>query len=377
MYYRPRDESDPKGRTRFFESYKDPVTGKKRVVSVILDRNTTQTRKTAQRILAEKIKQRIAESTKTPETDLTLGEVTERFLTALEQEGVVRDSTIKAYRMTSKKLLEVIEPDTPINTLTAVFINDQLRSSGNSTAWINRCAHRLKHTLKWANQNGYLQDSSLISGIKTYTNREAKEKLRDKYLEPEELELLLESMDKDCWRYVTLVLALSGLRIGELIALDVSDITYDTETPRNAFISVRKTCYDGVIYQHTKTESSSRDIFIQPELEDILEKIKKWREEKFGNTNILIPQFNGKRINYSSYNAYLKKRSREVLGRTVTAHALRHTHTSLLAEKGVPLEVISRRLGHEDSDITRKIYLHVTKGVEESDRALLRKISLL
>ena len=45
----------------------------------------------------------------------------------------------------------------------------------------------------------------------------------------------------------------------------------------------------------------------------------------------------------------------------LTPHSLRHTHTSLLAEAGVGLEEIMERLGHSDDEITRKVYLHVTR----------------
>ncbi|HWQ71967.1 MAG TPA: tyrosine-type recombinase/integrase [Desulfitobacteriaceae bacterium] len=49
------------------------------------------------------------------------------------------------------------------------------------------------------------------------------------------------------------------------------------------------------------------------------------------------------------------------LNQELTPHSLRHTHTSLLAEADVGLKEIMERLGHSDDDITRKVYLHVTK----------------
>jgi len=45
----------------------------------------------------------------------------------------------------------------------------------------------------------------------------------------------------------------------------------------------------------------------------------------------------------------------------LTPHSLRHTHTSPLAEAGVGLEEIMERLGHSADEITRKVYLHITK----------------
>ena len=54
----------------------------------------------------------------------------------------------------------------------------------------------------------------------------------------------------------------------------------------------------------------------------------------------------------------------------LTPHSLRHTHTSLLAEAEVGLEEIMDRLGHQDDEVTRKVYLHVTTEMkkEASDK---------
>ncbi|MEK4715025.1 MULTISPECIES: tyrosine-type recombinase/integrase [Sporosarcina] len=49
----------------------------------------------------------------------------------------------------------------------------------------------------------------------------------------------------------------------------------------------------------------------------------------------------------------------------VTPHSFRHTHTSLLAEAGVGLEEIMDRLGHQDDEVTRNVYLHVTNEMKK------------
>ena len=43
----------------------------------------------------------------------------------------------------------------------------------------------------------------------------------------------------------------------------------------------------------------------------------------------------------------------------ITLHGLRGTHASLCAKAGVPLEAVSRRLGHASIGITAERYLHV------------------
>nr|WP_256467916.1 tyrosine-type recombinase/integrase [Rummeliibacillus sp. G93] len=44
---------------------------------------------------------------------------------------------------------------------------------------------------------------------------------------------------------------------------------------------------------------------------------------------------------------------------------LRHTHISLLAEAGVALKQIMDRIGHSEDQITKIVYLHVTKEMKK------------
>ncbi|MFQ6916528.1 tyrosine-type recombinase/integrase [Veillonella rogosae] len=52
-------------------------------------------------------------------------------------------------------------------------------------------------------------------------------------------------------------------------------------------------------------------------------------------------------------------------GKHLTTHIFRHTHISMLAELGVPLETIMQRVGHNDPNTTLSIYTHVTKSMHD------------
>ena len=54
--------------------------------------------------------------------------------------------------------------------------------------------------------------------------------------------------------------------------------------------------------------------------------------------------------------------------------AVRGCSLALMAEQGVPLDVISRRLGHSDSRITMNIYFHVTKKMREKDNQKIKEV---
>ena len=65
---------------------------------------------------------------------------------------------------------------------------------------------------------------------------------------------------------------------------------------------------------------------------------------------------------------------RQGIKKDLTSHFFRHTHISKLAELGVPLYVIQKRVGHGNSRITREIYLHVTDKVKKD---LKNKLDML
>jgi len=50
--------------------------------------------------------------------------------------------------------------------------------------------------------------------------------------------------------------------------------------------------------------------------------------------------------------------------RTIRPHDLRHTHASLALKAGVPVKVVSERLGHESPAFTLKQYAHVLPGMQ-------------
>jgi integrase len=59
------------------------------------------------------------------------------------------------------------------------------------------------------------------------------------------------------------------------------------------------------------------------------------------------------------YTAAVKRLVKRAEVKAFSLHDLRDTHASLLAKKGVPLEVVSKRLGHSSIGVTAERYLHV------------------
>jgi integrase len=55
-------------------------------------------------------------------------------------------------------------------------------------------------------------------------------------------------------------------------------------------------------------------------------------------------------------------------------HDLRHTHATLLLKAGVPIKVVSERLGHSTPGFTMATYQHVIPGMQEAAAATFADI---
>ncbi|ARF68916.1 site-specific integrase [Paenibacillus larvae subsp. pulvifaciens] len=205
--------------------------------------------------------------------------------------------------------------------------------------------------------------------IETVEDLENQEEL-PRYLEKEELKQFLKSAKESINPLdfpIFLILAYTGLRIGELCALKWRDVNFEEQT-----LSITKTIYNrrnksGDYLLHTpKTKSSKRVIDVDDLVLDVLKQYR--RSQKIVNLDDRENHFifiddkkNAPLTTYYIYRRMQKLLKKSGIKHRISPHSLRHTHTSLLAEAGVSLEVIQHRLGHQNDRITRSIYLHVTK----------------
>ena len=82
-------------------------------------------------------------------------------------------------------------------------------------------------------------------------------------------------------------------------------------------------------------------------------------------------------MHYVAYSKYFRDHVEKVIGHPLPVHSLRHTYTSLMAEAGIPIETISRQLGHANSSVTREIYMHVTDKMRKADNERLDAVKIL
>lgn len=362
------------GKYKFVERYTDYLTGKSKKVSVTLDKNTASSRKIALEMLNKKIQNNFPVNVK----NITLKDLIEKY--RAYQKQTVKPSTYKRNYYASDTLMRILGEDTLINRLSSSYIVEQFLATGKEPGTLNEHLTRFKAIIRWGFQNDYIDNISFIDKIPRFKDVTAREKIKDKYLEPDEVTSLLSAIEKTglwYWYYLTKFLILSGLRSGEAIALTNDDIDL-----KDRVIHVTKT-YDSnnKIITTPKTACSIRDVFIQDELFTLIKKIMRYMKElklaKGTRNNYFMVDTNGNVMNYAVYEKFLRNICKKVISKKVTAHTLRHTHASLLLAEGISVDTISRRLGHENSKITREIYLHITNKLKQKDNESIRNINII
>ena len=363
MYY----FTDSKGVLKLQHQYTDEVTGKRKYITITVNGKSNKAKHEAMEKLNEKLDH-------LTDKQHRLSGLISAFLD--EQKVTMKLSTYNKSKYSLRVFLRVVG-DVELDKLTAGYIRQRILKNKIPPTTANEYLDKWKACLRWGYNNDFFDDFSVVQKLTKFKeDTSRKERIEDKYLETAEMNKLLSAMDSQPRnKLFTQFLLLTGMRIGEAIALDLKDI--DEE-----YIHVYKN-YDvnNDIIDTPKTKDSIRDIYIQRELKDLICEIKDFMQKQeinygYKHTEYLFTNHLGKRMSYNYYRQYLKDTTIEVLGRPVTAHALRHTHTSMLAAKGVPLETISRRLGHSNSKITREVYFHVLEELKQKENDMIDNIKL-
>ena len=164
------------------------------------------------------------------------------------------------------------------------------------------------------------------------------------------------------------VLAYTGIRKGELQALNWDDIDFTNNT-----ININKTLSINSEYKITvqtpKSKSSIRKISIDEQTKLILKRWKAKQRELFFSVGTRVkkhqPCFTEEVTNSYLYLNFMNDKLRKICKKhkfkEIKIHGFRHTHCSLLFESGFTIQEVQDRLGHSDLKTTMSIYAHVTE----------------
>lgn len=169
-------------------------------------------------------------------------------------------------------------------------------------------------------------------------------------MEAEDVRKLLSVIDKVRDRAMVLMLLRSGMRIGELLELRVSDLD----------LRERKV----MIYEAQKTRVG-RVVYFTDDAGDAL---RRWLEERNPGKEFLFYGNGRESLGYAGARAmfvkYIAKAELSEKGHTI--HCLRHTFASELLNAGMRLECLQHLLGHTSLEVTRR-YARLTDKTREEE----------
>ena len=287
----------------------------------------------------------------------------ERWI-SVYKEGAIRKVTMDKYKL-SLNWLKTIAPKTKLSDLNRVVYQQILNeySKNHERQTTMDFHHHLKAAILDAVDDGLIdKDPTRKVIIKGMPPKEKKKK----YLNQYELHTLLKDLNLNSginYDWLILLIAKTGMRFSEAIALTPSDFDFTHQT-----LSISKTWnYKGEGgFQPTKNKSSIRKIQIDWMIvSQFSALIKELPKEK--------PIFIKDAIFNSTINDILEKHCKKVNVPIITIHGLRHTHASLLLFAGVSIASVAKRLGHSSMNTTEKTYLHIIQELENKDVDLVMR----
>jgi len=282
-----------------------------------------------------------------------------------------KNSTIRDYRGHLKKHVLPVFNDRPIDKITRLDIKTFLTEKLSKG-----CSKSLTDTLKsiFGGIFTLAIDEGIITSNPTYKIQYTKKETNIKRYKinpysAEELDLLLQTFKKHRPNHFPLALTLSrtGMRIGEALALQWSDIDF-----HNRLIHIQRNWTHSVLEQSTKT-GKDRKIDMSLQLTETLHKWrihKKERALKEGRSEIfqwVFPSKAGTPQDSPNWkNRVLNKMIEKSGLRKIRTHDLRHTFATLLIQNGESLAYIRDQLGHSSIQVTVDVYGHLVPGGNKS-----------
>lgn len=163
----------------------------------------------------------------------------------------------------------------------------------------------------------------------------------------------------------------TGMRKGEIHALRWCDID---ENIINISRSITQKLKGEDRITPPKNKSSIRTLQIPEPLKEVLSEHKKRCKQfdNFSENNLICGA--DKSLRDTTIQNRAKKFAQLAGIKTIRIHDFRHSHASLLANEGINIQEISRRLGHSNVEMTWNTYSHLYPREEERAISVLNRI---
>lgn len=364
----------------FEELQKDPVTGKRKRISA-----RGKTKPEAKSKLEKKIKEatEYGLTTDPEQSTITFEQLATEWLQTHKKN--MKHSAFRSQEYHIKRFKKYMSQVEVKKITKKMYQNviDQMDAAGyayNTIYAAHATAKKIfAQAMAWDVIKNSPADMAVLPKQKLTIEQIENNEIEENYLERDELKKFLSIVDKEGLPsddIIFTLLAFTGMRVGELLALKWPDINFETKE-----ISITKTIFniDGKKDEYKlltpKTKTSIRKITFDEQIAQLFKKHKQkqneqkikirsiWHDENFVITRDdgfpMSPRFVHYRIKRLE-----KKLNKLGINKKLHPHILRHTHTSMLTEAGVDLRAIMQRLGHTDAKTTLSVYTHITEKLK-------------
>ena len=297
------------------------------------------------------------------ESGISFGEWVLDWMDLYKRPPIIRKSTWHNYTYWIKGH---IIPTIGAIALTSLTSDDiqrvyaKMLDAGLATASVKKVHTIINSSLEKAVEKGTIEKNPATAAtipkvehkdVRTLTDEEIKQFLKVVY------------EDEQRWIAAFLTLLGTGIRVGELLALEWRDIDFVENTINiNKGMSRVKNSYE---ITDPKTSESKRVVPMPQSVADVLWDLRSLeRLYRIDGSGIVFRTSNNTHI---QYRAILRKFHilREEVGiPDATIHSLRHTFATKMLEQGENLKTVQELLGHADIATTGNIYSHVSAKVK-------------
>jgi integrase len=195
------------------------------------------------------------------------------------------------------------------------------------------------------------------------------------FWEPDQLAKFLVHVQGHRYEVAWHLAAMTGMRRGEVLGLRWRDVVFDAGrlAVRHTLVSVNYEIKDSTPKTH-----QARTIDLDAGTVDLLRSHRERQQTELSawgrgylDSDLVFRRENGSPIHPDEFSQAFENAVRASGLPRIRLHDLRHTHATIALRAGVPVKVISERLGHEDPAFTMKQYAHVIPGMQAEAAALI------